>query len=91
MYILRIRDGNGRKWAVWVPDTDGSGNDSLQVPDLSGISVPGLALDSTWTFELESWFAAIPGAGSEDLVMEDLFRYYITFTRTKPFDCNVRR
>jgi len=83
MHLVKVQDGNGRKWTLWVPDRDGTGTDTLQLPDLAASSVTGLARPSTWTVYVESWLAVIVGGGSEDLALEDLFRFHATFARGK--------
>ena len=90
VHLVKVQDGNGRKWTLWVPDRDGTGMDTLQLPDLSASSVTGLARPSTWTIYVEGWFSVIVGGGSEDLALEDLFRLHITFARGKAGTCSVQ-
>ena len=90
MHLVHVKDGNDRKWTLWVPDRDGTGTDTLQLPDLAASSVTGLARPSTWTIYVESWFSVIVGGGSEDLALEDLFRLHITYARGKSASCAVQ-
>ncbi len=90
MHLVHVQDGDGRKWTLWVPDRDGAGTDTLQLPDLASSSVTGLARPSSWTVYVESWFSVIVGGGSEDLALEDLFRLHITYARGKAGTCAVQ-
>lgn len=90
LHRVIVRDGNGRRWTLWVPDRDGTGVDTLQLPDVAASGATGLAIPSTWTVHVESWLSLLVGGGSEDLVLEDLFRLHATYARCADAACALQ-
>ncbi|PIE23124.1 MAG: hypothetical protein CSA62_08790 [Planctomycetota bacterium] len=87
---LRAVDSAGRRWVLIENDDDGaSGSNTLQLPDLSGTGLTGLA-SGTWTVDVQSRWILGPGLTAKDLNLEDLRRYELSFARSAPVPHRVQ-
>ncbi|MCC6670063.1 MAG: hypothetical protein IT458_03320 [Planctomycetes bacterium] len=82
-------DPLGRSWTLVRNDVDGAvGNATVQIPDLAGVSVPGLAAGS-WAVTAESHllFSATFSPGSYNL--EEIRRQQVKYARAAPRNFTV--
>ncbi len=78
----------GRRWLVLVPDRDGVGTDTVQLPELTGVT--GLAAGA-WTIGVEGrvW-SGVTGASLDDLVVTERVRVEIDYARSAPVTFTVQ-
>lgn len=87
---LTAVDGNGRRWVVHASDRDAAGGtDTVQFPDLSGVSAVGLA-SGAWTLVAEArvWFT-LSGATADDWLLTERVRRESAYARSAPVTVTV--
>jgi len=80
---LTITDPNNRRWLVLVPDRDAAtGQNTVQLPDVSGAPNPGLDVGA-WASVAESRvFVSITLSGTDDVVLTERFRQEVNYSRS---------
>lgn len=81
---LIATDGAGRRWSVLRVDTDAATGDvTVQLPDLAGTGLVGLAT-GTWTIRAESTLFLSVTMTSGDFMLEEMRRQEVTWARAAP-------
>lgn len=79
---IRATDAAGRRWTVLRNDQDAAtGAAAIQFPDLSGVSVTGLATGG-WVVQVEEYLFFTPTFNATSYVLEERFRHLVTYART---------
>jgi len=69
---------------VTYEDKDAAtGTDGIQLPDMAGVTVPGLA-NGSWAVRAEDWLLIAPGLSGSEINLEDIQRLTVNYARSKP-------
>ena len=86
---LQAQDSAGRQWTLWYEDTDGTGTDVLQFPDLSTVSLTGLAT-GTWAVRAEARLYLSTTFAAGDIVLEERRRQEVVYARSPTVNFTVQ-
>lgn len=80
---LRATDAANRRWDVlWVDSDNAAGATSVQMPDLSGQAVTGLATGA-WTVQIENFLFFTVGMTATSFTFEERFRQLVAYAKAK--------
>lgn len=89
MRRIRVVDPNGRQWHLLYADADAAtGTDLIQLPDLAGTGLVGLA-KGAWQVSAEDYFV-VAGFTATELNLEELSRFAMTYARSKSVEHTVQ-
>lgn len=82
VYDVDATDGADRHWRVLVPDRDdATGTNTIQLPDLTASSAPGLATGQ-WSVRVEArQFLSVTASSLDDFVLTERFRQEVNYAR----------
>jgi hypothetical protein len=86
---LLAQDPAGRQWSIWFEDTDGTGSDIVQFPDLAAAALTGLNT-GTWSIRAEARLYLSTTFFAGDIVLAERIRQEATFARSPAVNFTVQ-